>query len=69
MPKNSMLENRIKSEQEAAMPIKAKNLVCKDCVFRLNDEVKIGNVSKCAVYESKPNKVLLGGSCNDYIKE
>lgn len=64
-----MLEDRIKSEQEAAIPTKVKDLVCKDCVFRFNDEVKIGNVSKCAVYESKPNEVLSGGSCNDYIKE
>lgn len=64
-----MLENRIESEQKAAIPVKVKDLVCNDCVFRFNDEVKAGNVSKCAVYESKPNKVLLGGECNDYIKE
>lgn len=45
------------------------DLVCKDCLFKYDDSVKLGNTSKCEVYEAKPNEVLLGGECDEYVEE
>ena len=59
-------ERRIKSESKAAIRIENKNLVCKDCLFRYNDDVKLGHTSKYAVSETKPNLILLGGKCEFY---
>ena len=59
-------ERRIKSESKAAIRVTNKSLVCKDCLFKYNDDVKLGNISKCAVYKAKPNLILLGGKCEFY---
>ena len=59
-------ERRIKIESKAAIRVTNKNLVCKDCLFRYNDDTKLGNTSKCAVYKAKPNLILLGGKCEFY---
>lgn len=59
-------ERRIKSESAAAIRVTNKNLVCKDCLFKYDDDAKLGNTSKCAVYKTKPNLILLGGKCEFY---
>lgn len=46
-----------------------KNLICKDCKNRFDDEDTPGNVSKCAKFEIKPDDVLDGGKCSFYEKE
>ena len=79
---DSNFEKRIESEARAAKPIKNKDLVCKDCTYRLNDtdmfkkgqedeEGRLyGPTSLCLQFtERKPNKVLLGGECEKYEKE
>ena len=38
------------------------DLVCKDCKYA-ND---INPVGRCMVFTVKPNKVLLGGECNEF---
>ena len=62
-------ERRIKSESRAAIRVTNKNLVCKDCLFRYNDNAKLGNTSKCAVYKAKPSLILLGGKCEFYKRD
>lgn len=59
-------ERRVKSESKTGIRVTNKNLVCKDCLFKYDDEVKLGNTSKCAVYKTKPNLILLGGKCEFY---
>lgn len=64
------LEDRIESESRAVVGITNDDLVCKDCVLRFPDAIKLGNVSKCEAYPvRKPVGVLLGGKCNEYVKE
>lgn len=64
------IEKRIQSEAQATVRITNNDLVCKDCLLRLPDDVILGNTSKCEAYPvCKPNKVLLGGECDDRIKE
>lgn len=62
-------ERRIKSESKAAIRVTNKNLVCKDCLFKYDDDTKLGNTSKCAVYKTKPNLILLGGKCEFYKRD
>ena len=46
------------------------NMLCKDCVFRLDDSEKWGNATKCKQFLFKPNNVLLGDkNCIWYNKE
>ena len=59
-------ERRIKSESKAAIRVTNKNLVCKDCLFKYNDDTKLGNTSKCAIYKAKRIFILLGGKCEFY---
>lgn len=50
--------------------IKNSDLQCKDCIYRYNDSIIMGNTSICAKYEEKPAKVLLkSGECPLYRKE
>ena len=63
----SDLEKRYKSEQEAFGRVTNDDLVCKSCIFKLDDSEILGNTSRCEQYGVKPNKVLLGGECNEYF--
>lgn len=69
MPNNAEFKKRIESEAKAAIPIRNNNLVCKDCALKFDDSEIPGNTSKCEVYDSKPNNVLLGENCKFYTKE
>lgn len=63
------LKKRIISEQQCASRITNDNLVCQDCIYRYDDSVKFGNTSVCEIYDIKPNKVLKGGICDEYVKD
>lgn len=64
------MKDRIESEARAIVPITNDTLVCKDCVQRYDDSIIFGNVSKCEAFPvRKPNCVLLGGKCAEYVKE
>lgn len=64
------MKDRIESEARAIVPITNDTLVCKDCVQRYDDSIIFGNVSKCEAFPvCKPNCVLLGGKCAEYVKE
>ena len=63
------MEKRIHSEAEAIVRITNNDLVCKDCQWRSDDTEIFGNTSRCVIYRSKPNQVLLGGKCNGYFAE
>lgn len=59
------------SEQKAIIGIHNDILKCKDCKLRYDDSIILGNVSSCEAYpnHTKPNKILLGGDCNEYVRE
>lgn len=61
--KERKMKERIESESKAVMRITNDDLVCKNCLFAYDDSVKFGNTSQCAIYDSKPNAVLLGEEC------
>lgn len=64
--KKEELRKRVASEQNCFRRITNKELVCKDCKYKYDDSKVLGNTSRCEVYESKPNQVLLGGNCDEY---
>ena len=59
-------KKRVVSEQKCSRRITNKELVCKDCKHKYDDSKVLGNTSRCEMYESKPNKVLLGGNCDEF---
>lgn len=67
----SDMAKRIESEAQAIISPTNKDLVCKDCLFRYPDDVYLGNVSKCEIYQDmKPVEVLFDGKkCKKYLKE
>ena len=66
---NSDFEKRIESESRSVGAITNADLVCRDCIYRLDDSERLGNTSQCKRYISKPNQVLLGKDCEEYRKE
>ena len=66
---NSDFEKRIESESRSVSAITNADLVCRDCIYRLDDSERLGNTSQCKRYISKPNQVLLGRDCEEYRKE
>ena len=66
---NSDFQNRTKSEQKCMRRITNNDLKCKDCLYRYDDTVKLGNTSICEMYNPKPNKVILGEDCDLYDKD
>ena len=65
---NKEMKERIESEARAVMRITNSDLVCRSCLFAFDDSEKFGNTSRCAIYNSKPNAVLLGNACK-FLKE
>lgn len=57
------------SEQKAMVRVSNKDLICKDCRFRFEDTIKLGNTSVCEKYPLKPNKIFFGKDCKYYSKE
>ena len=46
------------------------DLVCKDCIFRLDDSEIFGNTSKCEIFpERKPDDILRGKACSEYCED
>lgn len=66
---NSDFEKRIESESRSIGRITNADLVCRDCIYRLDDSERLGNTSQCKRYIPKPNQVLLGRDCEEYRKE
>ena len=64
-------KRRITSEQRTAIRITNSDLVCRDCLQRLDDNGPLyGNTSKCEAYPyCKPIEVLNGEECAEYVKE
>lgn len=62
----STFKDRQESEARAAVRITNEDLVCRDCIYKLDDSVILGNTSRCKRYPWKPDKVSLGGECDEY---
>lgn len=67
--KQEDLKKRIVSEQQCMKRITNDDLACKDCIFKYDDAIKLGNTSICEKFDVKPTEVLLGGDCIEYDKE
>ena len=67
--KINSIDEKFKNDQLKFKQIKNKDLVCKDCRKRLDDDAVPGNTSKCKAYKVKPGVVLDGGGCNEYENE
>lgn len=63
MADNAEFKKRLESEAKAAMPIRNKDLVCKNCIYRYDDSIRPVFTSICEKYSSKPYKILGGGNC------
>ncbi len=64
------IKERIVSEQQAICRTTNQDLVCKDCVQRLDDSCILGNTSRCEFYQQcKPFAILRGGKCSEYVRE
>lgn len=64
------VNERVRSEAEAIVRITNDDLVCKNCVCRYDDGTIFGNTSKCEKYPvKKPIQILLGGKCDEYVKQ
>ena len=67
--KNSLSE-KWKNDPLVFQQITNDSLVCKDCLFRLDDSEIYGNTSRCEIYpERKPSEVICGESCDEYLSE
>lgn len=44
-------------------------LVCKDCMFVLDDTEDANNTYECKKFLEKPDKVLGGGECIEYKRK
>ena len=70
MDKNkNPLNEKFKKDKLSFARITNKDLVCRDCLSRFNDEDLPCNTSKCAVFEIKPSEVLNGEDCDFYENE
>lgn len=66
----SPIDEKFQKDELKFNLITNNDLVCKDCANRWNDDGIPYNTSKCEEYQGrKPNKVLDGGNCDEYIKE
>lgn len=63
-----MAKRKVTREQEEVRfsVLKNSKLVCKNCIFKSSDDLK---VLSCDVYTCKPVKVLEGGVCDGYQKQ
>lgn len=68
-PTDEEIKRRLSSEQHAMGRVTNNDMVCKDCVFRMDDSVIYGNSSRCQVVGLKPADVIMGGSCEDYVMD
>lgn len=66
MKNMNALDEKFKKDNLKFNQIKNENLVCKDCIFRLDDTDIPCNTSMCKMFEVKPDEVLDGGECIEY---
>mgnify|MGYP004644339061 CR=1 FL=1 len=60
------VKGRIKDEARNKARITNDDLICKDCIFKYDDSEVLGNTSRCEKFVSKPDRILIGGSCKEY---
>lgn len=64
------MKNNKRKDDLRIDPITQDMLVCKDCIFRYDEKIHAGNVSKCEIYpDVKPVKIINEGSCSEYVKD
>ena len=64
-------KRKLESEQRAIIRTTNNDLICRDCLLRMADDVILGNTSSCEQFpnHTKPKTVLCGGDCEFYIQE
>ena len=62
-----MKKQGIEREEVRFGAMKNSKLACKDCIFN-NSESDLA-VLQCAIYSTKPMKVLMGNKCEEKVTE
>lgn len=63
------IDEKFEKDELVFERITNKNLTCRDCKFAYDDNEIPGNVSKCEMFQIKPDAVLNGGSCAYKVKK
>lgn len=71
MAKKKILEidKKFQNEKMKCERLTNNELVCKNCMFVLDDTEDANNTYECNKYLEKPDKVLRGGECIDYKRK
>lgn len=65
MDKNMIhpLDRKLKKEKMSCERLTNNDLVCKNCLFALDDSEDANNTYTCEKYLEKSDRVLTGGEC------
>lgn len=71
MAKNDILpiDRKFKNEKMKCERLTNNELVCKDCMFVLDDTEDANNTYECKKFLEKSDKVLGGGECIEYKRK
>lgn len=67
--KLNALDEKFQNDTLKVEQIKNENLICKDCAKKYDDTELPCNTSKCEAFNIKPDEVLDGGDCIEYVQE
>ena len=62
------MDEKFQKDKLCFKRITNEDLKCKDCKYRFDDTVMIGNTCKRKQYDIKPATVIDGGDCDLYRK-
>lgn len=67
--KLNSLDEKFNKDQMKFELVTNKDLICKDCIKKYDDTNLPCNTSKCEAFDVKPDEVLDGGDCIEYVQE
>lgn len=67
--KRNSLDEKFQNDQMKFELVTNKDLICKDCIKKYDDTNLPCNTSKCEAFDVKPDEVLDGGDCIEYVQE
>lgn len=67
--KRNSLDEKFNKDQMKFELVTNKDLICKDCIKKYDDTNLPCNTSKCEAFDVKPDEVLDGGDCIEYVQE
>lgn len=64
-----LIDRKFKNEKMKCERLTNNELVCKNCLYALDDSKDTNNTYECKKFIEKPDKVLIGGECIEYKKK